>query len=182
MTKREVSNAYFNWMYHIVCNNRYSPNASYRKLFTRLHEIDFYYLIDMDDNRAGDGIDLRYRFGNECSYDHSLIAEYLDDRPCSVLEMLVALSIRCEEDIMDDPDIGDRTGKWFWDMIANLGLSSMNDIRYDERYVDDVVDRFLNREYRRNGEGGLFTIRNCDRDLRDVEIWYQMCWYLNSVV
>lgn len=93
---------------------------------------------------------------------------------------MIALAVRCEEHIMDDPDIGDRTGQWFWNMIVSLGLGSMTDERFDGEYVDEVVDIFLNREYERNGEGGLFTVNDTDRDMRNVEIWYQMHWYLNE--
>jgi hypothetical protein len=67
-------------------------------------------------------------------------------------------------------------------MISNLGLSSLNDTRFDSRYLNRVVTRFLNREYERNGEGGLFTVKNCKYDLRTVEIWYQMCWYLDDIL
>ena len=108
-----------------------------------------------------------------------MITEYLDG-PCSVFEMMVALAQRCES-VMDDPKIGDRTGQWFWGMIASLGLNGMSDNHYDEKYVNDVVNRFLDREYEPNGKGGLFTIRNCEHDLRDVEIWYQLCWYLDTI-
>ena len=97
-----------------------------------------------------------------------------------MLEMLVSVAISCEE-IMDDPQIGNRTGQWFWNMIVNLGLGSMIDSRFDKEYVDEVVRRFLNRQYDPDGTGGLFTIRNCDVDLRTVEIWYQLCWYLDSI-
>lgn len=83
---------------------------------------------------------------------------------------------------MDDPDVGDRTGQWFWGMIKNLGLGSMTDARFDEEYVESVIERFLNREYEPDGRGGLFRIRNCTEDLRNVEIWYQMCWYLDTIV
>ena len=82
---------------------------------------------------------------------------------------------------MDDPDLGDRTSQWFWRMIVSLGLGSMVDERFDISMVHDVVERFLNREYEPNGKGGLFTIRHCEYDLRDVEIWYQLCWYLDSI-
>jgi hypothetical protein len=95
--------------------------------------------------------------------------------------MMIALSIRCEEDTMDDPDIGDRTGQWFWSMVVNLGLGSMNDAKYDRRYVEEIILRFLNREYEPDGRGGLFTVKNCSEDLRDVSIWYQMNWYLGSI-
>ena len=127
------------------------------------------------------GIDLRYRFGYENSYENTMISSYLDNSPCSVLEMLIALAIRCEEHIMDDR-YRNRTGQWFWGMIENLGLRKMTDARFDEDYADEIIQRFLDRRYKRNGEGGLFTVEHCRRDLRTVEIWYQMCWYLDEIV
>ena len=39
---------------------------------------------------------------------------------CSVLEMMVALAICCEETYMDNPNIGNRTGQWFWNMVKNI--------------------------------------------------------------
>lgn len=179
MTKDELNNAYFEWMYQLVCDERDSE-MSYRKLLYLLHDTDFNYTIPMDGNRAEDGTDLRYRFGYENAYDGPIIAAYLDDRPCSVLEMMVALAIRCEEHIMCDPDIGDRTGQWFWNMIDNLGLGDMDDEGFDKSYAERVIQKFLNREYKRNGEGGLFTVKHYRKDLRSVEIWYQMCWYLDE--
>ena len=94
---------------------------------------------------------------------------------------MVALAIRCEKDIMDDPYKGDRTRQWFWRMIVSLGLNGMNDDYYDESTVDDILYRFLWRRYKKTGEGGLFTIKNCEQDLRDTEIWIQMLWYLDSI-
>jgi hypothetical protein len=107
---------------------------------------------------------------------------FLNIGPCSILEMMVALAIRCEEEIMYDPDIGDRTAQWFWCMIANLGLGGITDDVYDRAYVDDILIRLLYREYEPDGRGGLFRIRNCEYDLREVEIWCQMLWYLNTIV
>lgn len=181
MTRNELKHAYFEWMCQLVCDDRYSKRTSHHKLVTRLHEIDFEYTIAMDGNRAEDGTDLRYRFAYENGYDGPMIATYLDDRPCSVLEMMIALALRCEEHIMDDPDVGNRTGQWFWSMIVSLGLGSMTDEKYDQRYVDMVIDRFLRREYKPNGEGGLFKLEHCRYDLRSVEIWYQMNYYLEEI-
>lgn len=175
MTRCNLRNRYFDWLCDLVCRQRYSKAISFRKLLTRLHETEFTYLIPRDKNRAMDGIDLRWRFSLEYNLDSGGL-----DGPCSVLEMMVALAIRCEEDYMDDPGVGDRTGQWFWGMIVNLGLGSMTDTRYDERVVDDILQRFLNREYEPDGKGGLFTVRNCNFDLRDVEIWVQMCYYLDN--
>lgn len=181
MTRNELKHAYFTWMCELVCDDRYSKRSTYHKLMKRLDEIDFEWIIDMDGNRAADGTDLRYRFGYENSYDGAMIASYLDDRPCSVLEMMIALSLRCEEHIMEDPDEGDRTGQWFWNMIVNLGLGGMTDANFDEEKVDYIVDRFMRREYKRDGEGGLFRVEHTNKDMRGIEIWYQMNLYLNDL-
>ena len=82
---------------------------------------------------------------------------------------------------MDDPQLGDRTGQWCWGMITNLGLGSMTDDRFDSEYVEEKIDRFLNREYEPNGKGGLFTVKNRDCDMRKVEIWYQLCYFLDTI-
>ena len=59
---------------------------------------------------------------------------------------------------------------------------TMSDSRYNEREVDRILDIFLNRTYEANGRGGLFTIEDCPYDLRAVDIWYQMMWYLNTIL
>ena len=178
--KNEVIDGYFEWMYHLVCKDVNS--LSYRKLLCQLYDTPFEPRIAMDENRAEDGVELRYRFGYEHGRDGATIAGCLDNRDCSVLEMMVALSIRCEEHIMNDPDIGDRTGKWFLDMITNLGLDEMTDERYDKQYVGKVLGRFMDRAYERNGEGGLFTVHHNRIDMRSVEIWYQAMWYFDEVL
>ncbi len=178
--KNELINEYFEWMYRLVCGN--VKRVSYRKLLCQLYDRPFDYSIAMDGNRAEDGVDLRYRFGYENDIEGSVIASCLDDKECSVLEMMVALSIRCEEHIMDNPDIGDRTGKWFLNMIENLGLKKMSDKYFDKRYVTEVLDKFLSHGYERNGEGGLFTVHHDRIDMRSVEIWYQAMWYFDEVL
>lgn len=175
----EINKEYFEWLYRLVCENRYDGTISYRKLLTYLHNADFRYSIAMDENRAEDGLDLRHRFA--CEYTYEDDAELYLEGPCSVLEMIIALAIRCEETYMDDANIGDRTAQWFWKMITNLGLGSMYDTRFDSRFVYETVERFLNRDYEPDGIGGLFIVKNCDCDLRTVEIWHQLCWYLNSI-
>lgn len=144
-----------------------------------LHKCEFRYSIPRDKNRAHDGIALRDRFAYFNGYED--LTNVLVG-PCTVLEMILALAIRCEETIMDNPEIGDRTAQWFWGMITNLGLGSMYNDRYDKQYVDFVINRFLDREYASDGTGGLFTVRDCRKDLRKVEIWYQLNWYLNTIV
>ena len=180
MTRDKCINEYFDWMYGLVCDH--FDGLSFRKLLSYLYDKEFTYTVGMDGNRAEDGMDLRYRFAYESYYNDAMISEYLDDKDCSVLEMMVALTIRCEENIMDNPDFGDRTGLWFWNMLESLRLDNMSDDAFDDKYVDRVIEKFLNHEYERNGKGGLFTVPRSKHDLRTVEIWTQMCWYLDSIL
>lgn len=182
MTQEELNYEYLDWMYDIVCDDRYSNNLGYRKLFGYLYNTEFTYTLPMDGNRFEDGVNLRYRFGREHDLDQNMIASYLDFRPCSVLEMVIALALRCEDQIMDNPDLGNRVGQWFWEMIVNLGLGKMTDANFDPEYVDQVMYIFLNHQYDRDGTGGLFKIHDRTKDMRSAEIWYQMCWHLNEVL
>lgn len=175
----ELKERYFNWMYGIVIG---PSKASYRKLLKRLNEISFTYTLPMDSNREQDGIDLRYRFGHANGVSERIIVNALDIHDCSVLEMMVALAIHCEEDVMDDPDAGNRTPKWFMDMVGNLGLLGMDDTHYNKEYIDHRIDIFLNRKYSPDGKGGLFHLKRCHEDLTKVQIWYQMNWYLNEIL
>ena len=58
--------------------------------------------------------------------------------------------------------------------------------KYDYGYFDEdnariAIDRLLSHSYKRNGDGGLFTLKSRTReDMRKTEIWYQMCWYLDE--
>lgn len=175
--RNDLREEYFEWMYDTVCKGRFAKENSYRELLTYLHSVEYTWILSDDVNRAEDGEEgLRWRFAYE---NHIQIRHELDG-PCSVLEMILALAYKCEE-IMDDAAVGDRTVQWFWKMINNLGLSGMTDRRFDLLYVEDTVQRFLNREYEPDGHGSLFVIRNCRYDLRDVETWTCMLWYLDSI-
>lgn len=175
----QILNEYFDWLYDYVCRDRAHGNISYRKLFVYLHETEFIFSIDRDSNRAYDGICLRRRFANtKDPLDYEYIIDILDG-PCSVLEMLIALAIRFEGEIMDDPRYGDRTKQWFWSMLKNIGINMMTDQNFDINYVEDKIHRLLYRQYEPNGKGGLFYIPDVNEDLRKFEIWTQLCWFSN---
>lgn len=140
------------------------PDMSYNLLMRALFEKEFYSLVQYDENREEDGLNLREDYFNGS-----------EDGVCSVLEMMVALAIRCSYDILYN--VAD-AATVFWDMIRNLGLDEATDLRFDEDSVDVILDRFLDREYGKDGSGGLFYRGNHTKiDMRNEEIWWQMQLY-----
>lgn len=185
MTRSERFEDYFRWLASIAMGNDVSID-SYNRLMHKLYSTGFRYFIPRDRNRVEDGIDLRWRYACIVATDDrertAITRElYLPHNTCNVLELMVALAIRCEETIMDNPKYGNRTRQWFWGMIRSLGLAGMIDNDYNEAYTEEVLDRFMDREYDQDGRGGLFTIKNCEYDLKTAEIWYQLCWYIDSI-
>jgi hypothetical protein len=146
----------------------------YVEVLKGLYNIDFGWILDRDQNRAKDGEQLRVIFEDETDCPCEKYG------PCSVLEMMLALAMRCESQIMYDPDEGDRVHIWFWEMFHNLGLDELGEDDFDELIFSSIIQRLLGREYSKDGRGGLFYIPNCHRDMRKIEIWYQLNFYLQE--
>ncbi|MCM1525224.1 MAG: hypothetical protein NC120_12295 [Ruminococcus sp.] len=176
--KENIDNVYVKSIASLI-TDRQHPYKSYSKLLNSLYCIDFTYSIHLDGNRYEDGVGMRYSFGWNNNIPEAVIASYLDVRPCSVLEMMAALALRCENEIMCDPEKGDRTGMWFWGMMRSLGLEHMKNDIFDENQVKKAVNKMLERNYCFDGKGGLFTVKDPPCDMRTTEIWYQAMWYLN---
>jgi len=172
-----IREEYYKWLCGFIFTSR---RRCYKRLVKYLHGVEFTYFIPFDENRAEDGLSLRGRFANDKGYSEDHILNMLGDDPCSVLEMMIALAIRCEEHIMEDLEYGDRTGQWFWSMVDNAGYNKLTDLEFNSREAEEITDRILKREYGPCGEGGLFYIKSRCEDLREVELWYQLCWYLES--
>jgi len=174
---------YFDWLCRFICDNQclYLHNGkNYSELLMFLHDIEFTYSLRLDENRYVDGIDFRRRFARD-HYDTCWDAEEeFKDIPCSVLEMMTALVVRCEEHIMCDSQYGDRTPLWFWSMINYLGLIDMYDGNFSENYAWYAVSTMLNRTYEYNGRGGLFVLRNPRMDMREADIWHQINWWFTE--
>lgn len=177
--KDQVRKDYHDWLVRLT-GDWCADYGQFDSLLNYLYSREFVYTIDRDENRAADGIDFRLRFTYENSeYTTRDVYLYLTE-PCNMLEMLAALACRCEDSIMDDPDIGDRSGVWFYTMLTNLHLNKMDDIFFDEMYVENVITDFLDHKYAKNGDGGLFVVNNDNVDMRTNEIWYQMNWFLSE--
>lgn len=179
--KNQIEKRYFDWLYEIVCGKWEPRNLSFRSLLTFLYDKQFVPDNEMDCNRAVDGENLRDRFlDQQNDISAKDMSETFLRKPCSMLEMMVALALRCEETIMEDADAGNRTGQWFWNMVVSLGLAAMDDNRFHQSRAEFVIERFHRRDYQPNGAGSLFTLQNPKDDMRTLDIWYQMMAYLNE--
>lgn len=176
--KSYVIDDYKEWLVETVYDDRPIRRASYDRLLDLLFDIPFRYSIDFDGNRKIDGEELRQIY----VYDGG-DREILKWREqCTVLEFLIALAYRIQQ-ITENPHEDITAGYWFWVMISNLGLNQMSNSNFNKRKVISIIDIFLDREYDYDGSNGnIFIIKDTSDDLRDVEIWQQMCWYLNTII
>ncbi|MFU8786309.1 MAG: hypothetical protein ACNA7U_03600 [Candidatus Izemoplasmataceae bacterium] len=130
-----------------------------------------------------DGIDLRYRFAYENGYTNEEVSGILSsNKSCSMLEMMVALALKGDERILYDFETGPQACFIFKIMIESLQLDRMTNDNFDIAYVNHRIDCLLNRDYDHDGRGGLFTVNNPRSDMRRVDIWYQMNWYLQKII
>lgn len=176
----DISEQYYDWLLSKIDDD--GKVRRYARLLDTLFGFQFIYSIPMDCNRKTDGINLRYHFAYENGYSKNDILETIGDEDCSILEVMVALAIRCDDQFMYDPNIGSRVSQWFWEMIDSLGLKGMTNYNYDDHKVVYILRNFVDRTYQPNGDGSLFYIPNCNHDLREMEIWGQMCCYLNKII
>lgn len=180
--KNQIRNDYANWLIGLAYTWCFQ-HGSYKKLMEYLYFHDFVSAYANDDNRIQDGIEMRFRFTEsftQTNYTYHDVYKYLTHN-CNILEVMIALAQRCEDHIMGDPDAGDQSGVWFWGMITNMHLEGMTDDNFDISLVERRVTGMLNHNYKKNGDGGLFSVRNPNIDMRTAEIWYQMNWHLGEI-
>jgi hypothetical protein len=135
----------------------------------QLHEIEFSSPIEADANRAQDGLALRDEYWN-------LVMDQADpqgplypffQRQASCLEVIIGLCIRM--DFIKQKSIGE----YFKALVLNLDLQTV-DVDHNER----TIKKWLVRDIKPNGEGGLFPMNWNQEDQRGLELWYQMQQYL----
>lgn len=149
---------YFHWLLKFI-GNGFCRKNSYFELLKYLFNTEYYWSIPMDENRAADGIDLRYRFVTECGEDREASYVYLSG-PASVLEVLVALSIKIECIARGTIDLS-KAGQWFWGMIKCLNIFDCYDGNFDQYKAEYFVEEWLDGSEEisifPNGEGELWT-------------------------
>lgn len=178
-----IDELYFNWM---VSKLFYDDEEAEMHLAVvrEMHNTLFEYSICTDENRQKDAQDLRYKFGYEHGYYEAEICRTLDVEPPSILEVIVALIDRVQENVLCDLEKKVSNQEIFLDILKSLGIDSIVGsyaLSGDcARCFENAMSMFINRTYSYYGEGGLFTVQNPKYDMRDAEIWYQFMWYLNE--
>jgi hypothetical protein len=156
-------------MKQVGIGNEYSRLCGY--MLSR----DFIFFVGNDCNRAEDGLILREDYEETYGY-----IDGISGTDCTILEMLVKLAMRCEVDVMSNPDFGDRTNKWFWTFLNHLKLTKYKNEHFEKEEIDEILDDFVYRHYDKYGRGGLFEVKKPRGDMRTTEIWYQMMWWLDE--
>lgn len=168
---------YFTWLCGLVCDE---TESNYISLLSCLFKEEFYSILGNDDDRGADGKVLRSEFGNAAGYDEDDVEDYISG-PCRMLEMLIGLARRMAFDTAENKH-HDKSVKWFWELISNLGLDGLTDDKFFQLGGNDIVRKkirkLLDRKYSKKGKGGLFPLKKTEIDQRKVEIWYQMSAYL----
>lgn len=172
-----LDETYLNWLYGQVASVRLkNPARTHWRLLKVIFSMEFIWLVSNDDNRLEDGRDIRYEFIEELNIE--VPDEEWMTVGCSLLEMMIGLARRLAFNAEGDSD----QSEWFWHMIHNLGLREFNDLYFDtdrqEEYVIHILETMIWRNYRSDGRGGLFPLRDPKEDQREVELWYQLSSYL----
>jgi hypothetical protein len=145
-------------------------------LLRRLWKKEFYSAVEMDVNRAADGVYLRYIYCEHNGIEYDWLNDVVGN--CRVLEMLIALAKSAMMSVSVEKT-GLTLSKFFWEMLDNLGLSIFRDEYVKEHpdpvcAIDDILLQFLDRKYSFNGKGGLFPLKSATKNQRLLEISAQL--------
>lgn len=184
-----LKDEYYDWL----VNHKLGGDVmrKYTKLCSELQDKAFKWFVPNDDNRCEDGLRLRDEFIEAKRLDEKhLEVKYFLRSPCTVLEVLVALSNRISYEMFDLKDQKNHNARWFLEMVTNLGLDVYTDSttkgdildEMDAVAVDDRLETLMDRTYAYDGSrGGLFPLKKRPpSDQRNVEIWYQLMLYLDE--
>ena len=181
-----TTNRYLEYLKSFLCDRGdYEPDTFlYHQLCDILFQTEFRWTIRNDENRARDGVNMRDRFLDEgelnTSAEFAVFNRWAEQTPCSVLEMMIALADRIENEITYSWDRPYQAERWILLMFENLGIDAADDWHWEEgtdEMVHDRLDIWMDRKFNRSGSGGLWPLRDPPKDQRRSEIWYQMSAY-----
>lgn len=187
LLKERLKKSHYDYKFDWILDMENSPDLSDEQYYIldEMNRIIFRtaYNVSLDENRIDDARIMRSDFIRERGLPEALKVKYLDINPVSVMEVLVALSLRCDRDIEGDPDNLYLTAPlWFWTMVNNLkfwtdSCKNEAEIRCS---VDYKCDIFMDRKYSYYGEGGPFFVENPLKSMKKTDLWMQLNWYLTE--
>lgn len=161
---------YYNWLlYHVNFGMK-----NYDLLMRQLFNSPFEAILDRDLNRIDDCLSLRGQF----LYEKGINGNFIEKDPC-ILELFVSLAIRIDNEYLGNPN-DPHPECMFWEMICNLGMDKFDNSHYKSDKIYEILGIFVGRQYDFYGNGGIFPLKMCDFDQKDVEISRQMKAYLNE--
>ena len=121
---------YFIWLIDRVGGEEWW--GEYIQSLVRLFDRKYYYVNPIDSGSYESGIDIR----TAAIFDNVDILSVPNGEP-SILEVLVALSEKVDENLMYSELNGNRTARWFDDIMTTLNFKK------HDGCIDRQIDRFL---------------------------------------
>lgn len=186
MNSDPLSEDYLHWLAsQIRGEDDGHPGRTYEGLCAIMFETEFVFLphVPNDNNRIGDGLDLRVEFCHQMEIPLGDTGQFLDKNetvpvpPCSCLEVLIGLSRRLSF------IAGGSAEGWAWVLMNNLELHRITDPvgRSKARRAKDILEKCIWRTYEPDGRGGFFPLFQPDEDQTRIELWYQLAAYVNEM-
>lgn len=182
---------YFEWLVSKVTSPAVPDDTQARIVLQVLRDIRIQGLpMDDDAPRLEDGKQLRTNFMDDTGIAAHSYKEALEPESgfCTVLELLVALSMRMD-DIMRDPlDPCSSVPSCFWGMVSTMVGQPFYPCSYwafPENTSTAVVVaessmKFLGRQYGPTGHNGNIFTDVSGIDLRAIDIWAQACRFMSA--
>lgn len=170
----DIKKAYFEHLLDMVCDKDHEK-VDYIPLLDLLHSIPFVVVVEMDENRVGDGQFLRKNW-----LEQEDLYEYLyefDGEKVSVLEVLIGIAERLEYQV-GDIMVGNRISERFWELLRNLDIEKYSAGNYKPLNIKEKVRNWMARKYKKNGVGSIFPLKKCDKNVTVLQIWDQMNLYI----
>ncbi len=146
---------YREWLVSFVDTEDLDFSRNYTCLMDQLFHTKYRWVIDMDQDRYIDGLDMRKKYEYETGNDIS--SDIMID--CSILECFVALFVKFSDTVLTDPGDISVAPELFFDALSHLGLLFYDDNRYDSYAVDDIIERFLDCKIQ------LFSVSFCKKNV-----------------
>ena len=146
---------------------------TYDYAIEELWSTPFRWNVDLDERRVRDA---EYYIRSQFDKDGILDENHV---PISTLEVLIAMSYRCEHDVMGTRGDGSFY-EWFWIFFKNLGLKRYDDRHFDQDAVDDIIDRWLDGDIGERGDGSPFLFETPVKNPELLGNWNLMNRFLSD--